>query len=139
MGAPQRTSAEKCLPGDVVEIIEEDEGAITGFLERVPKVSVSSVDSPIYPPPPPRQLFKRKHGPVKKLRIEDPSGVKKLCLRDTSSEESEDEEDSGIISCGLDAKDSVKVKFGKLAPSKPSLPLLTGKKKMKLEKRSGRL
>jgi len=140
--APQRTSAEKCLPGDVVEIIEEDveeEGAITGFLERVPKVSVSSVDSPIYPPPPPRQLFKRKHGPVKKLRIEDPSGVKKLCLRDTSSEESEDEEDSGIISCCLDAKDSVKVKFGKLAPSKPSLPLLTGKKKMKLEKKSGRL
>ena len=130
---PQRTSAEKCSPRDVVEIIEEDveeEGAITGFLERVPKVSanasVSSVDSPIYPPPPPRQLFKKKHPPVKKLRIEDPSGVKKLCLRDTSSEESEEEEDSGIISCGLDAKNSVKVKFGKLAPSKPSQLMLPG-------------
>jgi len=143
---PQRTSAEKCSPRDVVEIIEEDveeEGAITGFLERVPKVSanasVSSVDSPIYPPPPPRQLFKKKHPPVKKLRIEDPSGVKKLCLRDTSSEESEEEEDSGIISCGLDAKNSVKVKFGKLAPSKPSQLMLPGRKKMKMEKKSGRL
>merc|ERR1712223_806014 len=94
---------------------------------------------PIYPPPPPRHLFKKKHSTVKKLRVEDPSGVKKLCLRDTSSEESEEEEDGGIISCGLDAKNSVKVKFGKLAPSKPSLPLLTGTKKMKLEKKSGRL
>ena len=104
---PLRSSAEKSSsPTEVVEIIEEDveeEGAITGFLERVPKAktntSLSSIDSPIYPAPPPR-LFKKK--------------TKKFYIADTSSEE--EEEDLGIISCSANTKDSVRMRGGKLAP-----------------------
>merc|ERR1712192_205617 len=103
-----RSSAEKSeSPTEVVEIIEEDveeEGAITGFLERVPKkaktnTSLSSIDSPIYPAPPPR-LFKK--------RVQ----AKKFYIADTSSEE---EEDSGIISCSADTKNSLRMRGGKLA------------------------
>ena len=104
---PLRSSAEKSSsPTEVVEIIEEDveeEGAITGFLERVPKAktntSLSSIDSPIYPAPPPR-LFKKK--------------TKKFYIADTSSEE--EEEDLGIISCSANTKNSVRIRGGKLAP-----------------------
>ena len=115
---PLRNSAEKSeSPTEVVEIIEEDveeEGAITGFLERVPKAkintSLSSIDSPIYPAPPPR-LFK-KRAPAKKFYIPD-----------TSSEE--DEEDSGIISCSADTKDSVRMRGGKLATGMTSTLILS--------------
>merc|ERR1712130_756184 len=116
---PLRSSAEKSSsPTEVVEIIEEDveeEGAITGFLERVPKVkptntSLSSIASPIYPP---LQLFKRK------------APAKKFYIKDTSSED--EEEDLGIISCNADTKYSVRKGGGKLASGK-------GPKKIQLEK-----
>jgi len=105
---PLRSSAEKSAsPTEVVEIIEEDveeEGAITGFLERVPKVktntSLSSIDSPIYPNAPP-WLFKKK------------PPAKKFFIPDTSSED--EEEDMGIISCSADSKDSVRLRGGRLA------------------------
>jgi len=120
---PLRSSAEKSESStEVVEIIEEDveeEGAITGFLERVPKAktntSLSSIDSPIYPAPPPR-LFKKR------------APVKKFYIADTSSEE--EEEDSGIINCSADTKDSVRLRGGKLAIGR-------GNKKIKLDKRNG--
>jgi len=105
---PLRSSAEKSAsPTEVVEIIEEDveeEGAITGFLERVPKAktntSLSSIDSPIYPNAPP-WLFKKK------------PPAKKFFIPDTSSED--EEEDMGIISCSADSKDSVRLRGGRLA------------------------
>ena len=117
---PLRNSNEKCPAAEVVEIIEEDveeEEAITGFLEKVPNVkannSLSSIDSPIYPAPPP----KVKNSPVKAIYQDSPIfkkrvPVKKLCVSSSSDEE----EDPGIISCNTDTKDPARRRGGMMGP-----------------------